>query len=295
VRTTASKLLVLVLAASLLSCTGSPSSSAARGRSDGPRRIVSLAPAITEILFALGLGERVVGVTAFCDYPEAATRVPKVGGYTTPSIEAIVGLHPDLVVMSPAVGNREVALALERAGLRVEIVRAETLEEAYAAIEQVGRICGEMARGRDLSAAVRSRVEAASREVASLPRVRTLFCVQREPLIVAGRDTLPSQLLELAGGINVAAVERYPRVGIETVIGEAPAVIVQSRMDASATAEERQVLEFWRRWPAIPAVRDGKVFVIDGTTAFRAGPRVGEAVEMLSKLLHPDAARSTPR
>jgi iron complex transport system substrate-binding protein len=247
---------------------------------------VSLAPALTEILFAVGAGDRVVGVTAFCDYPEEARRLPKVGGYTTPSVEAILALRPDLVLVSPASGNRDSALSLRQARLRVEVVPAETLDEAYAAVEQVGRLVGAGARASALASDMRARIGAAASKAASLPRVRAIFCVQRDPLIVAGRGTLPSQLLELAGGMNLVAADRYPRIGIETVLADAPDVIVQSRMDLADASEERAALEFWKRWPTIPAVRDGRVFVIDGTTAFRAGPRVADAVEMLSGILH---------
>jgi len=251
-----------------------------------PSRIVSLAPALTEILFAVGAGDRVVGVTAFCDYPPQARRLPKVGGYTTPSVEAILALRPDLVLVSPASGNRDPALALRQAGLRVEVVPAETLDEAYAAVEQVGRLAGEEARGKALAAGMRSRIDRAAERAKGLPPVRAIFCVQRDPLIVAGRGTLPAQILELAGGVNVVAADRYPRIGIETVLAEAPDVVIQSRMDLADRGEEKDALEFWTRWPSIPAVRDRRVYVIDGTTAFRAGPRVADAVEMLSAILH---------
>jgi iron complex transport system substrate-binding protein len=138
---------------------------------------------------------------------------------------------------------------------------------------------------------VRHRVDEVAARAGKLPRVRVLFCLQLDPLIAAGRGTLPSELMEMAGGVNVVSTERYPRVGIETILAEAPEVIVQSRMDAPAPEQKRASLEFWQRWPTIPAVRDGRVFLIDGTTAFRAGPRIAEAIEHLSSLLHPDDLR----
>lgn len=278
--------LLLLLCALAWGCGPSEQGANEAPASAPPARIVSLAPALTEILFAIGAGDRVVGVTAFCDYPPEAKLLPKVGGYTTPSVESILALRPDLVLVSPASGNRDSALALRQAGLRVEVVPAETLDEAYAAVEQVGDLVGAGPRGRALAAEIRGRIDAAARKAAGLPRVRAIFCVQRDPLIVAGKGTLPSQLLELAGGTNIVAADRYPRIGIETVLAEAPDVIVQSRMDLADSGEERVALDFWKRWPTIPAVRDGKVFVIDGTTAFRAGPRVADAVEMLSAILH---------
>lgn len=257
-------------------------------QSAAPRRIVSLSPALTEILFAVGLGERVVGVTDYCDFPPEARSRRKVGGYANPSVEAILALSPDVVLVSPGPGNRDAALAVGRAGVRVEVVPSETLDEAIAAIEEVGRRCGAEDRARSLAKEVRSRLDATTARVASARRVRTLFCVQTDPLIVAGRGTLPSQLLELAGGVNVVEAERYPRIGMETVLAGAPEVILQSRMDAPASADPPTEGEFWKRWPDVPAVRAGRVVVLAGDAALRPGPRVAEAVEELARLLHPE-------
>ena len=160
-----------------------------------PQRIVSMTPALTEILFALGLGEKVVGVTDYCDHPPEAARRSRIGGYVNPSVEGILGLHPDLVLVSPAAGNREAATAVRRAGVRLEVIPAETLSEAFEAIESVARICGAEERGRKLLQSLQERIEAAASKVRSLPRVRTLFCLQIDPLIAAGRGTLPSELL----------------------------------------------------------------------------------------------------
>jgi len=262
-----------------------------------PQRVVSLAPALTEILFALEAGDRVAGVTTYCDWPEQARTKPKVGGFADPSIEAVLALEPDLVLASPGPGNREAVLAVERAGRRVVLVPAETLEDTYRAIETIARLCAVEGRGERLIGRIRERIDAVARSAANAPRVRTLFCVQVDPIIVAGAGTLPSELLELAGGENVVTAPRYPRLGIESVLAAAPEVIVQARMDAvasdnSAGSEGR----FWRRWSAIPAVHDGRVYVRDLTPALRAGPRIADAVEMLAGLLHGagGSERATP-
>lgn len=255
-----------------------------------PERIVSLAPALTEILFALELGDRVVGVTSFCDWPPEAASKAKVGGYSNPSVETILALRPDLVVVSPGPGNRDAALAIERAGIRVAVVPAETLEETLAAFEVVARAAGVADRGARLAEEVRARLDAVAARVAAQPKVPTLFCVQTDPVIVAGSGTLPSQLLEIAGGRNVVNLPRYPTLGIETVLGLAPATILQSRMDAPEPGSEGSEAAFWRRWPAVPAVRDGRVLVLADPLALRPGPRVGEAAEQLAELLHPVAA-----
>ncbi len=245
-----------------------------------------MTPALTEILFALNLGDRVVGVTDFCDYPPEVAGRARIGGYANPSVEAILSLHPDLVLVSPAAGNRDAALAVERAAVRLEVIPAETLAETFSAIESVGRACGEEARGREIAAAVRARVAAAAGRVHGLPKVRTLFCLQVEPTVVAGRGTLPGEILELAGGLNVIRAPRYPQVGIETILAEAPEVILQTSMDVPDGAARQVVSQYWRRWSRIPAVREGRVYVFDGASALRPGPRVADAVEQIASLLH---------
>jgi iron complex transport system substrate-binding protein len=261
-----------------------------------PRRIVSLAPALTEILFALGVGDRVVGVTTYCDYPAEVAEIERVGGFVNPSVEAVLALEPDLVLVSPAAGNRDAAFAMRRAGARLEVVSAETLQDSFDAIERVGELCGIPDRGRRLAEDVRARIEDASSRVAEREPVRVLFSIQLDPLIVAGRGTLPVELVELAGGVSVIDAERYPMVGMELVVGESPEVIIQARMDTPQEGAERAAYEFWSRWPAIPAVRNERLLVIDGTTALRAGPRVADAVDALARALHPDifAAEGLP-
>jgi iron complex transport system substrate-binding protein len=254
-----------------------------------PQRIVSLTPALTEILFAVGAGDRVAGVTQYCDYPPAAKSKPKVGGYVNPSVEAVLALKPDLVLVSPGPGNRDSALAMRRVGLRLEIVPAETLEESLAAIEGVARLTGDDAAGHELAARVRGRLDAVAKRAAGAPRVPTFFCVQTDPIIAAGRDTLPSQLLELAGGTNVVSAPRYPRLDVEAVAAAKPEVILQSRMDlASGDAHAEDA--FWKRWPSILAVARGRVVVLPDDLALRPGPRVADAAEELAAILHGEAA-----
>lgn len=278
-----SSLLILALLAAACS-PGSRDPSPA----SSPSRIVSLAPGITEILFALGLGDRVVGVTTYCDFPPEARAKPKVGGYADPSAEAILEREPDLVLVSPGPGNRDAALALERAGLRVVVVPMETLEETLAAMRAIGEACGVPERGSALERAVRERLETVSRRLEGRPPVPALFCVQIDPLIVAGAGTLPSELMRIAGGKNVIEAPRYPRIGIESVLELAPEVVLQSRMDAPSPEERGRESEFWNRWASLPAVRSRRVYVVDGSVVLRPGPRVADAAEELAGLLHPE-------
>jgi iron complex transport system substrate-binding protein len=279
---------MLAVALLLSSCGNGQSGPAAEiGNEIAPERIVSMTPALTEILFAIGAGDRVVGVTTYCDYPAEARTRPKIGGYANPSVEAIVALEPDLVLVSRAGGNREAALAVERVGSRVEVIPARTLDDTIEAIGQVATLCGLEDRGDDLQREIRGSIEATTARLRAGPKVRVLLCLQIDPLIAAGRGTLPSELVTIAGGVNVVEAGRYPRLGIEAVIAMEPQIILQAAMDTPEPDADRAALEFWSRWPSIPAVRDGRVHVIDGTTALRPGPRVADAVEMLARLLHP--------
>lgn len=273
---------VLGLLAAAAACTKPEAPAASTG---SPQRIVSLTPALTEILFAVGAGDRVVGVTDFCNFPPEAKTKSKVGGYVNPSVESVLALKPDLVVVSPGPGNRDSALAMQRAGLHIEIVPAETLPDSLAAIESVAHLTGDDAKGRELVTAIRSRLDAVAKRVAGAPRVRAFFCVQTDPIFAAGSGTLPSQLLELAGGTNVVTLARYPRLDIEAVAAAKPEVILQARMDL---AEGQAHVEdaFWKRWPAIPAVSAGRVVVLPDDLTLRPGPRVADAVEELAGILH---------
>lgn len=254
-------------------------------------RIVSLSPALTEILFAVGAGDRVVGITDFCDFPTDALGLPRVGGYANPSVESVLALRPDLVVASPGPGNREAVRSLERAGLRVAIFESETLGETLATIRAVARATGTEGRGEAVVRRLRERIDAVAARVAALPRVRTLFCLQVEPIIAAGRGTLPAEILEAAGGENVVAEARYPRLGIESVIALGPDVIVQSRMDVPEEGERDAAADYWKRWPDLPAVRTGRVRMLPGSAALRPGPRVADAVEEIAEILHGTDAR----
>lgn len=273
-----------LLAVFFFACAPSPTPAPVE---TAPQRIVSLTPAITETLFAIGLGDRVVGVTRFCDYPPEARTKPQVGGYADPDVEAVVALTPDLVLISPNVGNRDGALALRRAGIRVEVVAGERLEETFAAMERIGTLCGVAERGRALAARVRGQVEAATAAVRGRTPTRALFCLQTDPVIAAGRDTLPSDLLERAGGVNVVEAPRYPQLTMEAVIAAAPDVILQTRMDVHEGDPSTGPTAFWSRWHTLPAVEAGRVIVFDGTPALRPGPRVGDAVTQLAAYLHP--------
>ncbi len=247
-------------------------------------RVVSLAPSVTEVMYALGVGDRIVGVCGQCNYPEAVTRIPRVGGYLAPSVEAVLGARPDLVVAVPTPGNREAVRAIERAGVRVLVVQDRTLDDLWAQMRALAAALDVADAGERLVADVQGRLEAVRARVASLPRQRALLVVGHSPLIVAGHGTLQDELLTLAGGDNVAADAgaAWPQLSLEVVVARAPEVI----LDAAMGTEEggRQL---FASLTTVPAVQHGRIVAVSGDALFRAGPRVAEGAATLAAAMHP--------
>jgi iron complex transport system substrate-binding protein len=262
------------------------------------RRIVSLAPNITEMLFAIGAGSQVVGVTDYCDYPPEARTRPKVGGFVNPNPEAVLALAPDLIVATPNVGNRSFVEHMMRAGARVEIVEARNLEEIFPALDALGRVSGHREEAAAVSTRLHEAVASVRRRVGALPRPAAVICIQRDPLIVAGPGSYPHDLLLLAGGRSIVpdSAGAYPALSMERVIAAAPEVIIQTRMDAASGAgDSENIRRWWSRWPSLPAVLRDRVHVVDGDTILRPGPRVALGLEMLVGLLHPETRTDRDR
>jgi iron complex transport system substrate-binding protein len=254
---------------------------------DHAARIVSLAPSITETVFVLGDGERLVGVTDYCDYPPEATRKPRVGGISTPSLEAILALRPDLVVATSESNYAEHVERLTSLGLPVYVIRPVDFETVLESIERVGEVLGRAAAARARVAAMRRDADALARAVAGAPRPRVLYVVWPNPLIAPGRGTLISELIERAGGESVTRAEPlpYPRLSLETVVERRPDRIIVGR-HGQATVEE--LLRGWERLGSISAAREGRVYGVDGDLVHRPGPRMVEALRALARVIHPE-------
>ena len=255
-----------------------------------PARIVSLVPSVTEILFALGAEDRLVGVTDFCDYPPAARRKPRVGGMLTPSLEVIAALRPDLVVATTE-GNREETFAqLRRLGVPVYLVAAHHLADVWDAIARLGALTGREAAAGPLLAGLRARVRAVEQAVAPRPRPRVLYVLWPEPLIVPGRESLVTELIGIAGGRSISASEGtdYPRFALEAAVARAPEVILLANHSASAGPIDR---ERWRGLTSVPAIHAGRLHAVDGDLLHRYGPRVVDGLERLARAIHPEAFR----
>ena len=282
-RPRAARTVLLLAALALASCGGVPDEGTDAGSS--AQRIVSLAPNLTEILFALDLGDRVVGVTDYCDYPPAATGKPKVGGYVNPNLEAILELEPDLAVAAPNVGNRDAVLRLESLGVELLIVETPTLDALYDAIRIIARGAGVPERGAALADRLHREIEAIRRQVAARPPTRTLMVFSHDPLIVAGAGTFFDDMISAAGGANLAAEAggRFPHYSLEQLVGGAPEAIIDTVMGSEGEPD----LSFWKRWNTVPAVRDGRVCAPPLDAVVRPGPRAPEGIRHLADCLHP--------
>ena len=254
-----------------------------------PRRVVTLAPSVTDVVLALGAGDRLVGVTRLDDDP-AVARLPRVGGYLDPNPEAVVGLSPDLVIwvtngtaLGPVRRIAELART-SRHPFPVLALQIDTLADVLATPRVLGDALGVPARGEALSREMADGVEAARRAVAGQPRVRVLFVVGREPLIVAGRGSFPDELLRVCGAENVASGDRpWPVYPLEKAVADDPAVVVD--------AAPQEAPEGIARLAAIPAVRRGAVLRLPNDDLIRPGPRMVRALAGLCRGVHGEARR----
>jgi iron complex transport system substrate-binding protein len=257
-----------------------------------PESIISLSPSNTEILFAVGAGNSVVGVTKYCDFPAEAQGLPKVGGFSADSIsiETIVSLQPDLVLANGS-GQESVITALEQASIKVIAVNATSFEDVYANIEMVGKITGHETEAIAVVDGMKARVAAVAEKIASVPqedRPTVFWEVWDEPLMTAGPGTFIGQMIEKAGGINIFGnlSEDYPQVSAEEIITRNPAVILGPDSHGDKLIAEQ--LAARPGWDQIDAVKNNKIFLIDGNTSSRPGPRLVDALEAIAKALYPD-------
>lgn len=262
------------------------------------RRIVSTAPSITETLFALGLGGRVAGVTTFCNYPEEAQRLPKIGTYIQPNLEVIVSLRPDLVVVE----NNPIRLRekLEALGLRVLELRFTSVADIHRSIERLGQVARVPERAEALNRSIRSQLEEIRRRTAPLPKRSMLFLVGRSPnalegLIAVGRASYLNELIAAAGGANIFrdAPTAYPKVSLEEILARDPEVIVDmgemARTSGVTEADKQRVVRLWERYPSLTAVRTRRVFAVASDIFVVPGPRMVEAARQFARMLHPEA------
>ncbi len=255
-----------------------------------PRRVISLAPSVTEMLFALGVEERIVGVTSYCDYPPAARGKERVGDVLNPSLERILALQPDLVILSTATQLERFAQRLEAAGIPLYVVDVERVEDVFRSLENVGAIMGCRTEAERVVRALRARLERVRARVRGRPRPRVLLVVQRDPLIVPGRGAFMTDLVQEAGGQSITAdAEReWTPYSLETVVARAPDVII---LPSREPVTRRLTNVRWPELEATPAFRQGRVYAIHNDVLMRPGPRLIDGVEALARVLHPEVFR----
>ncbi len=254
-----------------------------------PHRIVALAPSVTETLYFLGLGDRVVGVTRFSSYPPEAAQKPKVGSYVSLNPERIIGLSPDLVIGTADGNPPAVIRLLERAGIPVFVLNPRNIRQVIEALVSVGELCGVRARAEVLADALTRRVDTIVAKTAGRAKPVVFLQVNVKPIMAANGSTFLNDLIRLAGGVNMTRDEPviYPRIGLEAVIRGRPEVILISSMDRGGAFEEAR--RQWLNWTLIPAVRHGRVHLVDSDLTDRPSPRIVRGLEILARHIHPDA------
>jgi iron complex transport system substrate-binding protein len=256
--------------------------------SSKPKRIVSLAPSVTETLFALGAGEQLVGICTFCDFPREVERIDRIGSYLAPNVEAIVAKTPDVVIGVPP-NSPEAVAALQRAGLRVVIVQVDTIEQIEAAMRTIAREAGRDAQGETLLGELRQRMAAVRARLEGAPQRRVLIVVGQNPLIAVGSGIFLNELITQAHGINIAADtnQQWPRLSLEVAVAKQPDVIIDGSM-GSEEKDETQLFGVWQNFPELPAVRNGRLYGRRSYTLLRPGPRLAEGFEEIARLIHPE-------
>jgi iron complex transport system substrate-binding protein len=253
-----------------------------------PHRIVALAPSITEILYFLGLGDRVVGVTQFSYYPQEAKLKPKVGSYIDLNAEKIISLAPDLVI-GTADGNQPgVVDLLEQADITVFIVNPRDIHQTVETIAIVGHLCGVPGRAKALSAQLSQRIDRILDKTRSRRKPLVFLQINLKPIMTINKDTFLNDLIQLAGGRNMTEDERitYPRISLEEVIRKKPEVIIISSMERRGRFEKAR--QEWFKWTSIPAVKHGRVYLIDSDLIDRPSPRIVEGLEAMARYIHPE-------
>jgi iron complex transport system substrate-binding protein len=247
-----------------------------------PNRIVSLAPSITEILFAAGLGDKLIGVTTFCDYPEEAKRKPKIGGMSNPSLEAVVSLRPDIVVMTTDGNPKEFEQRLHSMKIKTHVFKSRRLFELPDGIRKMGIALGAEEKFNSLALEIEQAINK-FRTKKILHKEKVLFIIWPEPLIVVGPGTAINDVISLLGGVNIAEGARiqYPKYSVEEIIRQSPDIIIIGKGHKNMEELSKRLL---KRLSHVPAVKNKRVFYVSDSL-YRLGPRIIKGIEELVEYL----------
>jgi iron complex transport system substrate-binding protein len=252
-----------------------------------PQRIISLAPNVTEILFSLGLDEEIVGVSIPCNFPEKARNKVQVGSYLNPDLERIISLKPDLIIATGVGNTRDTVERLQRFGLPTYVIFPKNFDDILRSIKHLGQINSREKEALEIVQGMQRRQQRVTEITRALPRPKVFVQIGDAPIVTIGRGSFADDLIRLAGGENIAGKEEemYPRLGLEEILRRAPEVILISSMDPKA--EYRKIFQEWSRWKIIPAVREGRIHLIDSDLIDRPSPRIIDGLEEMARILHP--------
>jgi len=263
-------------------------------RSGAPERIVCIAPSVTETVFAVGGGSKIVGVDDYSDWPEQAKSIPKVGGFINPNFERILALKPQLVIVQ-GLGEKMSAFCEEN-GIALLRIDMNTLEGVFRGIREVAAAIGATQGAKALEERIRADLKETAEKVKGCKRRRVFFLVGRRQgtltqLMTAGRGSFLHGLIEAAGGENVFGdlEDAYPAISKESLIKRAPEIIIEAHPGERMTQEQtKKIADEWRVLAMLPAVRDGRVVVLTDDFVLKPGPRIAQSVRRLAEVIHPE-------
>lgn len=250
-----------------------------------PQRIISLAPSITEILFALQLDVRVVGVTSYCDFPAAAQAKEKVGDTLKPNLERLIALQPDLVLISTASQLEKITQQLDQLGIPVFVTNPKSVAGVLVSIRKIGELTDTTPRAEELAAEMEARITAVQHEVTAATAPRVLYILQLSPLITAGKNTFINDLITQAGGRSISGEEAadYPQFSRETALARAPEVIIVPESHGTELVNIEAVRQ---AFATTPAIKNNRLVRVNPDLIDRPGPRIVEGLEALRAGIH---------
>jgi iron complex transport system substrate-binding protein len=257
-------------------------------------RIVSLAPSLTETVYALGLQDRLVGDTDYCDYPPEAQKKQKVGGAINPSLEEIAHLRPDVVLVTKHLNTLDTVHSLDTLGIPSYATDPRNVDEIVASAKRLGDVLGAAEAGAALAEDLQRRLDVLRQKIGALPPRRVLFVVWTEPLISIGKDTFIADALRRAGAVSIIdSKQDWPQVNLEEVAHLQPEVLVFAESHAESTLQHFEVLATRPAWRILNAVRE-RNFAVISEAVNRPAPRIVTAIEELAEKLHPEAFVEKP-
>jgi len=254
-------------------------------------RIVSAAPDVTEILFALGLDKQITGVSQDSNWPDQAKNKPKIGTFWQPDIEAVIAANPTLVITSGFTQQQSLAQRLQRIGYKTLYFNIETIADFFQAVQTIGQVTNKTQVAQQLISNTKNTFAKISALTGGVDKPKVLFVVQRNPLRVAGTEVFVNELIGLAGGKNAIGktIQKYPPVGAEYVLACNVDVIIEPAMLHENIADQQaDALKYWSKYKTLPAVKNNRIYVVDGDELCRLGPRIGMGVETIAKCLRPE-------